>query len=222
MGLGVYARDVAFPRGLLNDEEEVVLELHPHWWFLAGPVAAIAGALALVVVTVALDWPGWATLGAWALAGVALLWFLVRYADWSTTNFVLTTDRLIYRHGILAKRGIEIPLDKVNTVFSNQSILERMLGAGDLAIESASEGGRQTFTDIRRPAIVQNEIYRQIEANENRKFDRIGRHQGDGQGGSASASSIPEQLGQLDELRRRGVITEAEFAEKKADLLRRM
>ncbi|HEX9994523.1 MAG TPA: PH domain-containing protein [Acidimicrobiales bacterium] len=210
-----------FPRSLLNDEEEVVLELHPHWWFLAGPVLAVAAGLVLVIVTVALDWPGWATTGAWILTGVAVLWFLVRYADWSTTHFVLTTDRLIYRHGIVAKRGIEIPLDKVNTVFSNQSILERMLGAGDLAIESASEGGRQTFTDIRRPGLVQNEIYRQIEANENRKFDRIGRGQG-GAAGGGGAASIPEQLGQLDELRRRGVITEAEFAEKKADLLRRM
>jgi uncharacterized membrane protein YdbT with pleckstrin-like domain len=210
---------VAFPRSLLNDEEEVVLELHPHWWFLAGAVAAVAAGVVLVIVAVALDWPSWAVTGFWVLVALAVLWFLVRYADWSTTNFVLTTDRLIYRHGVLAKRGIEIPLDKVNTVFSTQTILERMLGAGDLAIESASEGGRQTFTDIRRPGLVQNEIYRQIEANENRKFDRIGR----GQPAPATGSlSIPDQLGQLDELRRRGVISEAEFAEKKAELLRRM
>ncbi|HEX8581389.1 MAG TPA: PH domain-containing protein, partial [Acidimicrobiales bacterium] len=176
-----------FPRSLLNDEEEVVLELHPHWWFLAGPVLAVAAGLVLVIVTVALDWPGWATTGAWILTGVAVLWFLVRYADWSTTHFVLTTDRLIYRHGIVAKRGIEIPLDKVNTVFSNQSILERMLGAGDLAIESASEGGRQTFTDIRRPGLVQNEIYRQIEANQQRTY-------------GGGAPDVVDQLDRLDDL----------------------
>lgn len=215
---------MAFPTSLLNDEEEVVLELHPHWWFLSGPVAALAATLVLAVVALALEWPGWVAAGAGILAGVALLWFLVRYLDWSTTHFVLTTDRLIYRHGVLAKRGIEIPLDKVNTVFSEQTLLERMLGAGDLAIESASEGGRQTFSDVRKPALVQNEIYRQIEANENRKFDRIGRGQGGQRGAAAPGGSlsIPDQLSQLDELRRRGVISEGEFAEKKAELLRRM
>ena len=213
---------MAFPRSLLNDEEDVVLELHPHWWFLAGPVAALVAAVLLAVVALALEWPGWLAAAAGILAAAVLVWFLVKYADWATTHFVLTTDRLIYRHGVIAKRGIEIPLDKVNTVFSTQSIFERMLGAGDLAVESASEGGRQTFTDIRKPALVQNEIYRQIEANENRKFDRIGRGRPEREPAEPAGLSIPDQLGQLDELRRRGVITEAEFAEKKAELLRRM
>lgn len=211
---------MAFPRDLLNDDEDVVIELHPHWWFLAGPVLALVAAIAVGIVVLAMGWPGAATIAAGVVVAVALGWFAIRYADWATTHFVLTTDRLIYRHGVVAKKGIEIPLDKVNTVFSNQSVLERLLGAGDLAIESASEGGRQTFTDIRKPALVQNEIYRQIEANENRKFDRVGRVPGGG-GGPATAS-IPEQLSQLDELRRRGVISEGEFAAKKAELLRRM
>ena len=203
-------------RKLLNDGEELVLDLHPHWWFLIQPLATLVVAVALGVYVLtqhdndALD----------ALCGVLVLlalgWFGLRYAQWATTHFVVTSDRLIYRHGVLAKHGIEIPLERVNTVFFSQSILERMLGSGDLVIESAGEQGRQAFSDVRKPSAVQNEIYRQMEANENRKFDRIGQGRGD------AAASIPEQIEQLDDLRRRGVLTEAEFQAKKADLLRRM
>ena len=56
-----------------------------------------------------------------------LVWFGLRYSRWITTNFVVTTDRLIYRHGVLAKHGIEIPLDRVNTVFFRQSVFERIV-----------------------------------------------------------------------------------------------
>ena len=124
---------------------------------------------------------------------------------------------MIHRYGVVAKHGIEIPLERINTVFFNQSIFERLLGAGDLGIESAGERGAETFEDVRKPAIVQNEIYRQMEANSNRMYG--GRQQPATQ---QAGLSIPEQIEKLDELRKRGVISEQEFAAKKADLLNRM
>jgi uncharacterized membrane protein YdbT with pleckstrin-like domain len=205
-------------RKLLNDDEELVLDLHPHWWFLIEPLAALVAAVALGGYVLSRgDPPAALEFASGILVLVTLLWFGLRYAQWVTTHFVVTSDRLIYRHGVLAKHGIEIPLERVNTVFFSQSIFERMLGSGDLVIESAGEQGRQAFSDVRKPSAVQNEIYRQMEANENRKFDRIG--QGHGEGGGPS---IPEQIDQLDDLRRRGVLTEQEFQAKKADLLKRM
>jgi uncharacterized membrane protein YdbT with pleckstrin-like domain len=154
-----------------------------------------------------------------------LAWFGWRYLRWVTTNFVVTTDRLIYRHGVLSKHGIEIPLDRVNTVFFKQSVFERMVGAGDLVIESASETGRQRFSNVRKPSAVQNEIYRQIEANENRKFDRVGVSAAAGTTAAQDADdteSIPAQIRELDELRKQGLLTEEEFARKKQQLLDRM
>jgi len=138
---------------------------------------------------------------------------------------VVTSDRLIYRHGVLSKHGIEIPLDRVNTVFFRQSIFERMVGAGDLVIESASETGRQRFSNVRKPSAVQNEIYRQIEANENRKYDRVGVSAAAGTTAAQTADdteSIPAQIRQLDELRKQGLLTEEEFTRKKQQLLDRM
>jgi len=201
---------MAFPRKLLNDGEEVVLDLRPHWWFFAGPASLLLAALAGLVAVGASDLPGWLLLAVTGVTLAALLWFAGRYSRWATTNFVVTTDRLIYRSGVVAKRGIEIPLERVNTVFSNQTVLERLLRSGDLVIESGGERGQQAFTDIPRPGLVQNEIYRQIEDNQNRMY-----------GGGRSDDPI-DQLDRLDDLRRRGVISEAEFEAKKRKLLDRM
>ena len=94
---------------------------------------------------------------------VAALWLVGRYLKWISTNFVITSQRLIFRQGIIAKSGIEIPLDRVNNVNFSQGIIERMLGAGDLLIESGGEDGQQRFTDIRHPDEVQNLIHAQVE-----------------------------------------------------------
>lgn len=204
---------MAFPRKLLNDTEEVVLDLNPHWWFMAKPTAALTVTLLFGLLSLVLDLPGFVQLIAGLLILAGLGYWVARYLDWRTTNFVVTSDRLIYRHGVFTKKGIEIPLERVNNVMFSQTLFERGLGAGDLVIESAGESGRQAFSDVRKPTAVQNEIYRQIEANENRKFDRIGSPAG---GGGVSKA---DELAKLDDLRARGVLSEDEFAAEKRRLL---
>jgi membrane protein YdbS with pleckstrin-like domain len=211
---------VAFDRRLLHEHEELVLDLRPHWWFMAWPTLALAGSAILGLILVTTGGDGWAWDGAKYLAVAlivgSLLWFAYRYARWITTNFVVTSDRLIYRSGLVAKQGIEIPLERVNTVFFNQGVFERMLGAGDLSIESGGETGKQNFKDIRKPSAVQNEIYRQMELNNTRMYG------GPGHQPAPAPANIPEQIAQLDALRAQGAISQAEFDAKKAELLGRM
>ncbi|MBV9952529.1 MAG: PH domain-containing protein [Acidimicrobiia bacterium] len=126
--------------------------------------------------------------------------------------FVLTSDRILTRRGWISKSGVEIPLERINTVFFNQSLFERMIGAGDLAIESAGERGTETMTDIRKPAVVQREIYVQMESNENRKFDRA-------RAPSSSGISTAEQLEKLHNLLQQGAITQAQFEAERAKLI---
>jgi uncharacterized membrane protein YdbT with pleckstrin-like domain len=207
---------VPYSEKLLNDNEQVVLDLKPHWWFLV-PRLLLQILVLVVAIAVLVNIDSSAVqvlMGIGVLA--ALVYFGIRYAQWATTNFVVTTDRVIYRSGVLAKSGIEIPLERINTVVFNQGIFERMLGAGDLEIESAGETPSH-FSNIRKPDVVQAEIYRQMEGNENRKFDRIGGHVD--RLNTGSNLSVAEQLEKLDELRSRGVISEEEFAAHKADLL---
>jgi len=209
-----------FPRHLLTDDEDLVLDLRPHWWFLAPAGALLVLSVVFGLTALVKDWPNWISVpvGIWVLGSLG--WFGIRYLTWNTTNFVVTNERVISRTGVVSKKGIEIPLDRINTVFFNQSLFERMIGAGDLGIESAGEGGRQTFTDIRKPSLVQNEIYRQVEGLEDRKLQRLG--EAAGGGARAAAASIPEQIEKLDQLRRQGVVTDEEFERKKQELLDRM
>ncbi len=204
-----------FSKKLLNEGEDIVLDLHPHWeYFLKSGAAFLVALVIGGYIAFGMDDPPSALeiVGA-LLVLAALIWVAVTYFRWVTTNFVITTDRLIYRHGVLSKHGIEIPLERVNTVFFAQSILERVVGSGDLVIESAGELGRQNFSNVRKPSAVQNEIHKQMEANENRKFDRVN---------SSPPESIPDQIAKLDELRQRGVLTQAEFDAKKQQLLDKM
>jgi uncharacterized membrane protein YdbT with pleckstrin-like domain len=223
-----YDSAVAYPPKLLHRNESIVLDLRPHIWYLFEPFVAVVGALVLVglAFTFLGDNSGFFVdilqFGGGILLLVCLVWFGIRYLKWKNTNFVVTTDRLIYRSGVISKSGIEIPLEKINTVFFHQGVFERMIGAGDLTIESASERGTQRFTDIRKPSAVQNEIYHQMEENEQRSADRIGTRVGQVVESSRSGPSVTEQIEELDSLRRKGLITEQEFAEKKAQLLQRM
>jgi uncharacterized membrane protein YdbT with pleckstrin-like domain len=204
---------VPFPRKFLDEDEEVVLDLRPHWWHMAGPSLALALAVAAAIYVAGETDRGWARVPFLVLVLVALVWFLARIARWTTTNLVVTSDRLIVRTGVIAKRGREIPLERINDIVVTQSLFERMLGAGDLMIESGGERGQELFHNCPRPPRVQNEIYRQIEAAHDRRADR--------QEGRRELSPL-EQLEKLDELRRRGVISQAEFDVKKAQLLDRM
>lgn len=215
---------MAFPRKHLYNDEQIVVDLHPHWWFLVprglGLLAAVGlGGWALATKDPGGD-PGWQVVLQWLAAAAvlgALLWFVARLVRWATTDFVVTTERCIYRTGFISKKGIEIPLDRINTVFFNQTVFERIIRAGDIGIESAGENSRQEFSDIRNPIRVQNTIYAQIEEYENRRQDRLGAVV---RSGEATASlTVAEQIEKLADLRARGVLTDAEFEAQKARLL---
>ena len=200
-----------YPKKLLNDYETLALDLHPHWWYFAEAAFALLGSIILGIVVLVMDGPSairWIVLG---LIVVCALWLALRYVRWATTNFVITSDRVIFRHGVVAKSGIEIPLERVNSVHFNQSVFERMIGAGDLLIESGAESGQQRFTDIKNPDRVQNLIHSQMELNEDRMFG--GRRSG------APSTDVASQLEKLEGMRDRGSLTHEEFETQKRRLL---
>jgi uncharacterized membrane protein YdbT with pleckstrin-like domain len=203
-----------YPARLLNPTESVALDLHPHWWFFAEAATSFAVSGVLSLFLLGQDDPKsdlikFASYPVWAIAGLATIWLIIRYLKWRTTYFVITSDRLIYRHGVIAKAGIEIPLERVNNVNFKQSIFERLIGAGDLLIESGGEDGQQRFSDIAKPAKVQNLIHLQMEDNQNRSFSV----------NVAGGNDIATQLEKLEGLRDRGAISAEEFEVQKQRLL---
>lgn len=209
---------MAYPTKHLNPGETVVLDLNPHWWYFAQPLTTLVGAILVgIIYTVNTPDDGAVkTVLSWLVIAFILIsavWSIVRYIKWTSTHFVVTTNRLIFKQGIIAKTGIEIPLERVNNVNFRQGPFERLLGAGDLLIESGGEDGQQRFTDIRDPEKVQNLISHEIEGYRDRRSATPG--------GTAMAPmvDVATQLERLEGLLQRGTITQAEFDNQKAKLL---
>lgn len=206
-----------FPKRLLNPGEEIAADLHPHWLYFFGPgLAFAASALLGIIVLVAGPSGNTGTFVNW-LTLIALVlsvgWLLGRYVGWLTTNLTITNDRIVYRHGVVSKQGMEIPIERVNNVSFKQGILERLFGNGDLTIESGGEDGQQHFSHVRHPEKVQGLIHSQMDRVENRV-----------KGAAATAAApldVADQLERLEAMMQRGTLTAAEFEAQKAKLLGR-
>lgn len=221
-----YLPRMSFPKRLLVPGEELVLVLRPHWFALALPSLVTLGVVIVGFWTISkLD----GTVNWFVLAGMVILLILYparRLVWWLTSYFVVTSDRIIHREGWIAKHSMEIPLEAINDVRFSQGVFERIIGAGTLTVQSASESGREVFKAIRRPEEVQKTIYHQGELNQKRMF------QPNAVTPSASSTAEPSrpvappmapstvtELERLADLRAKGVLTEEEFQAQKAKIL---
>lgn len=200
-----------FPQKNLNDDESLILDLHPHWWYYA-PALLSTAVVCILGLTVLTNFDGWqqTTLGSISLAAIVVAggWLVVQVVKWRTTYFVLTSHRVIYREGVVARNGVEIPLERVNNVNFNQTIFERLIGVGDILIESGGQDGKQRFSDIARPMTVQNEIHQALQTYREGMFRP-----------APSRFDVADQLERLEALRDRGALTDAEFELQKRRLL---
>ncbi len=208
---------------LLYGDEYIVLDTHPSWIMMVRSVIYVLGATVIGVLLLQLTGDGVLGTVAQLLAALmilaALLHLAQRFVKWYSTNFVITSERCIYREGIVSKRGIEIPLDRINTIFFHQRLFERVFGAGTLHIESAGELGIQKFKDVRDPMAVQNMLYQAMEDNQTRNFQRMGVSAADAVHESGPAPSVADELTKLAALHEAGHLTDVEFAQQKAALL---
>ncbi len=213
-----------YPKRLLNEGEELALDLRPHWWYFSRYILTgipLFVLLIVILVNTTGDTRKW-LMYVWAIPhSCGRCGSRLKYLQWNFTHFVVTSDRVIYRTGVLSKRGVEIPMDRINNINFNQNILERVIGAGDLEIESAGKDGQSRFEDVWHPDGVQQELYRQMEGYARKRASWSNPVASPPTAGTPGAG-IPAQLQQLAELRDKGVISAAEFEAKKAQLLERM
>jgi uncharacterized membrane protein YdbT with pleckstrin-like domain len=212
---------MAYPDQLMQDGETMALDLRPHWWYFSRNIlTGIPLAIVRILVLGNLNGDGLAESSARIVVGLVTLawaaWLTLKYFKWRMTYFVVTSRRVIYRTGVISKHGVEIPLERINNINFHQRIIDRIIGAGDLDIESAGRDGQSHFDFIRHPDGVQHEIYRQMEAR-NMPVAMM-----QTAASAVTTPGVPEQIEQLAHLRDQGHITEAEFEAKKAELLDRM
>jgi uncharacterized membrane protein YdbT with pleckstrin-like domain len=198
-----------YPDRLLTDGEEILHQFRPHWKVLIPAIgwAMLLAALTGVAFAAVREYAWWVTLF------TVVLWVALStkaLVAWWYTNYVLTNERIIVRSGMVSRSGTEIPLENINNVLFSQSVMERLLGYGDVLVESAGSQGQSRLENIPDPEAFQSEIYR---ARELRSVDLKGG------GGAMRPRDVVEQLEALADLHERGHLTDAEFAGKKRKLL---
>ena len=161
---------MGYPDNALADGERVVLHRHPHWKRLISPVLVLLASTALAAFLAALvsrtPWQPTAKNVVSAVIGVIWLtlvgWLTVRpFFAWLTTHFVITDRRVMYRHGVLSRAGIDIPLARINSVEFTHRLRDRMVRTGSLIIESASQDPLE-FHDIPQVEQVHSLLYHEI------------------------------------------------------------
>ena len=195
-----------YPERLLSPGERVETEFRPHWKVLITPVALLVLAIVIAFVIGSLiD----GTLGL-ILAILAVVLGIVAgikaWFHWLFTKYIITNERLIIREGLIARKGKEIPLERIDNVSFSQTVGERILRSGDLIIESAGEGGQSLYSDIPKPEDTQSMIYQIREA---RMMALEGK-------GTVSAA---DEIAKLSNLWKEGILTDEEFESKKRKLL---
>jgi membrane protein YdbS with pleckstrin-like domain len=201
---------MGYPERLLSEGEVIVTEFRPHWsGILREGIILLIGVIAAIAVA-------WLGLSAWMyllIAIVVLLSVIRGLVRWWTTSHVITSERLIYRAGFVAKQGTEIPLEVIQNVAFGQTLFERIFKTGDLMVESAGTHGQTRYRDIPDPEMVQSVIYKAREA-------RIGARQQVGFTGAPSGDESPvSQLERLSRLHDAGKLTDEEFQAQKAKVL---
>jgi uncharacterized membrane protein YdbT with pleckstrin-like domain len=200
--------------GLLGENERVLLKTHQHWFVLFNKIFL---EIILIVLIIAVSLFVSTYYYPIAIYGVILV--LVPLAGmlkdvmvWRNNAYLVTSRRVIQISGVLGKDVVDSSLEKVNDVKMSQSFFGRMFDYGDIEILTASELGVNLFHQIADPVGFKTAM---LNAKERLGFEEIGL-------AAHAIEDIPAMIEKLDVLRRRGVLSETEFQQKKAELLAKM
>jgi uncharacterized membrane protein YdbT with pleckstrin-like domain len=143
----------------LHPGEQVVFEGHPSWrgllsFYIGGAVgAAVVG----VVVGLISSWALGVLVGA-ALVGVMIVVGLVVRMG---TTYLVSTQRLYIRRGVLSKREQQTRIDRVQNVNTQQSLRDRLLRVGTVDFDTAgTDDSEFRFVGIADPGEVVNAVDR--------------------------------------------------------------
>jgi len=87
-----------------------------------------------------------------------LLWTAFKHIRLNFTTLTVSGGKLRFQSGVLSRSTRTMEIKKVQDVRVDQTLGQRMLGMGDISIETAGETSRLTMTSIDRPQAVADEI----------------------------------------------------------------
>jgi uncharacterized membrane protein YdbT with pleckstrin-like domain len=168
---------VAISKDLLNEGESIVVDTRTHPKALLLPLLALVVLLAVGVFLQNVVDQTIVTWVVWSFVILGILWFVVRPAlIWLTATYTITTRRLITRHGVITRKGHDIPLTRISDVAYERDLIDRMLGCGTLVISDASTHGQVALPDIPQIEETQrklNDLLHELHAEEDRRDEGV-------------------------------------------------
>jgi uncharacterized membrane protein YdbT with pleckstrin-like domain len=150
---------VAIDKDLLNEGESIVVSTRTHPKALLLPILALVVLLAIGVAIQVLIDQNVVTMIGWIVVAVGIVWFVLRpFLIWMTATYAITTRRLITRHGVITRKGHDIPLSRISDVAYEKDLIDRLLGCGTLVISDASTHGQVALPDIPKIEKVQRDL----------------------------------------------------------------
>lgn len=191
----------------LQKGEKILLTTYSSWTSLVIPVAI---SLAAIVVSYFIGFLPWG----WIAAFVGILYFLIRYYSWKVNIWVVTNFRVIDETGLLSHYAKESPLDKINNVSYDQTLIGRLFNYGHVEIQTAAEVGATDYFNVNHPKRLKDTI---TAAQADYKMG----NNPFVMGMKNAAPTMAMELEKLFELKEKGAISENEYNKAKSSILNR-
>jgi uncharacterized membrane protein YdbT with pleckstrin-like domain len=141
----------------LLPNERVVYKTRLHWILFARPVLVTLLGFAPTVVlgaAIQVEWLWYASL---LVVVAGLGWGAIHAVELLTSEFAVTTTRLIFKVGLVARYTTELLLGKVESIGVQQTLLGRLLNYGDLVV-TGTGGAREVFPRVHDPIGFRNHV----------------------------------------------------------------
>ena len=142
----------------LLPRERLLYTTRLHWGLFAKPVLAMLGGVFLTwaLYSQSLD-PPWLWQAGVVLAAFGVIWLIVRWIEWETSEFAVTSVRLIFKVGLVARYTTELLLSKVESISVTQGPIGRVLNYGDLTV-TGTGAVREIFPRVHDPVGFRNAV----------------------------------------------------------------
>lgn len=202
-----------YTQSMLGENERILLITRQHWFVLFSAIMLEIFVTLVVFVGATVATINFPLAGlTFVLIFVPLFSMLHDILVWYNREYIVTNRRVIQIFGVFNKSVTDSSLEKVNDVKMSQSFFGRIFDYGDVEILTGSEMGVNLFKRIGDPIKFKTAM---LNAKEKLSFEEMGAH-------VQPTEDIPALIAKLDDLRQKGILTEAEFQNKKRELLAKM
>jgi uncharacterized membrane protein YdbT with pleckstrin-like domain len=204
-------------RTVLKNDEKILLIIRQHWIRLVLPF------FAWVVAAVLLIWlagtPGF------IITLAAALYQMYEYLSWKNNLWCITNLRVVDESGFFSRYSKESPLDKINNIEYDQSIIGRIFSYGNVDIQTAAELGETTYELIHHPKLLKDTITHAQEEYKKSQINKQATQLAEAIAKSTAAvqpsqQMIADELHKLFELLQKGAITQEEYLLQKNKLMK--